>query len=65
MSNIEYLSSAGLGALVGLLKKVRCNKGELKLCCLHNQIYELFEVMRLEKIFDLFPSQDAALKDFA
>jgi anti-sigma B factor antagonist len=62
MSNIEYLSSAGLGALVGLLKKIRTNKGALKLCCMHSQIYELFEVMRLEKIFEICGTQDEALQ---
>jgi stage II sporulation protein AA (anti-sigma F factor antagonist) len=65
MENIEYLSSAGLGALVGLLKRSRKGEGRLKLCCLKPSILELFEVMRLTKIFELYETQDEAVKAFA
>lgn len=64
MENIEYLSSAGLGALVGLLKKSRKTNGNLRLCCLQPTILELFEVMRLTKIFELFDSYQEALSAY-
>ena len=64
MANLEYLSSAGLGNLVGLLKKSRKSHGEFKLCCLQESIQELFEVMRLDKIFDIFPTLDEAVSSF-
>jgi anti-anti-sigma factor len=64
LENIEYLSSAGLGSLVGLLKKSRRSSGIFRLCCLQESILELFEVMRLTKIFDLFDSEAAAVGSF-
>lgn len=64
LENIEYLTSAGLGTLVGILKKVRRSNGELKLCCLQAPIRELFEVMRLTRIFDIFETEEAAHKAF-
>ncbi len=64
MENIEYLSSAGLGSLVGLLKKSRKTNGNLRLCCLQATILELFEVMRLTKIFELFETYQEALSAY-
>ena len=64
MKSIEYLSSAGLGLLVGLLKKSRKTSGQFKICCLQESIFELFEVMRLTKIFEIFDNQQEALKTF-
>ena len=64
MGNIQYLSSAGLGVLIGLLKKVRSGDGVLKLCSLREPIQEIFQVMRLDKIFEIFPHQKAALEAF-
>jgi len=64
LENIEYLSSAGLGNLVGLLKKSRRSNGLFKLCCLQEPIEELFEVMRLNKIFEIFKTEAEAVKSF-
>ncbi len=65
LENIEYLSSAGLGNLVGLLKKSRRSNGHFKLCRLQEPIFELFEVMRLTKIFEIHDTEEAAVKSFA
>jgi anti-anti-sigma factor len=64
MANVEYLSSAGLGSLVGLLKKSRKGNGQFKLCSLQKTIFELFEVMRLTKIFEFYDDDKAALASF-
>ena len=64
LSNVEYLSSAGLGHLVGLLKKARSRGSCLKLCSLQECIQELFEVMRLTRIFDIHPGVTEAVASF-
>jgi anti-sigma B factor antagonist len=64
LEHIEYLSSAGLGNLVGLLKKSRRSNSQFKLCCLQEPIEELFEVMRLTKIFEIFKTEAEAVKSF-
>lgn len=64
LSSVEYLSSAGLGHLVGLLKKARTRESTLKLCALREPILELFEVMKLTKIFDILPGVREAISSF-
>ncbi len=65
LENVEYLSSAGLGNLVGLLKKSRRANGKFRLCCLQESILELFEVMRLTAIFEIHETREEAVASFA
>lgn len=60
LASIEYLSSAGICHMVGLLKKLRLGGGSLKLRSLRPTILELFEVMRLTQVFDIEEVQSEA-----
>jgi len=62
--NVEYLSSAALGKLITLNKKVAEEDGDLKLCGIRPQIYEVFKITKLNKLFDIYEDQDRALKRF-
>ena len=60
-TNVEYLSSAALGKLITLDKKVKAARGKLRLCCIRPEILEVFEITRLNKLFEICDSQDDAL----
>jgi len=64
MDNVQYLSSAVLGKLISLHKALRMNQGVLKLCSIAPPIYEVFEITRLDKIFDIYRSEAEALDAF-
>jgi len=59
--NIHYMSSAVMGKLVSLHKKVKGAGGQLKLCNILPNIYEIFEIMRFNKLFDICESEDEAV----
>lgn len=61
-SQVEYLSSAALGKLIILDKKAKAAKTKLRLCCIRPEIYEVFEITRLNKIFDIKATQEEALE---
>lgn len=63
-SNVEYLSSAALGKLITMDKKVKAAKGKLRLCCIRPEIKEVFEITRLDRIFDIRTTQEQALEGF-
>lgn len=46
LSNVDYISSAGLGVLFTIKKALIANKGELLFCNLKPQIAKLFEVVK-------------------
>ena len=58
---VDFLDSTGLGVLVGALKRVRANGGELALVCTAPRIRKVFEVTGLTKVFSLFDSVDEAV----
>lgn len=60
-SNVEYLSSAALGKLITMDKKVKAAKGKLRLCAIRPDIYEVFAITKLNKLFDMKDTLEAAL----
>jgi anti-sigma B factor antagonist len=63
-SNVEYLSSAALGKLITMEKKVKAAKGKLRLCCIRPEIYEVFAITKLNRLFKIFEDQERALDGF-
>jgi len=61
-SNVEYLSSAALGKLITMDKKVKAAKGKLRLCAIRPDIYEVFAITKLNKLFDMKDNLEAALQ---
>lgn len=64
-SNVEYMSSAALGKLINLHKKLHALSGRLAMCHVIPQIYEVFAITKLDKIFKIFPDEDAAVASFS
>ena len=62
--DVNYLNSMGLGVVAATLKKVKKSKGDLKLLNLSPAVQELFELTRLTKVFEIFDSEDTAIKSF-
>ncbi len=62
--NVEYLSSAALGKLITLNRKVNQVGGKLILCNIAPQIYEVFEITKLNKVFTIHKEEQAALQAF-
>lgn len=63
--NVEHLSSAALGTLITINNKVRQRAGQLRLCDIDPQIYEVFTITRLNKLFQIHPTAADAMKSFA
>ena len=61
---IEYLSSAVLGKLVALHKKMKKEKATLKLCCMRPNIFEIFKITKLDKLFEIHKDAETALAKF-
>src|SRR5262245_27302452 len=62
--NVEYLSSAALGKLITLNKKLQAVGGRLILCDIDPQIYAVFEITKLDKFFNIQKEEQAALQAF-
>jgi anti-sigma B factor antagonist len=61
-SKVRFLSSAVLGLLIRISKRVYPRNGQLRLCNINPKIYEIFKITRLTKIFDIYPDVKSAGK---
>lgn len=53
LSNLSYIDSSGLGLLVSFHKKAVTTNGSFKIRGLHESIQKLFELTRLNLVFDI------------
>lgn len=60
--NVRFLSSAVLGLLIRVSKKVYEKDGKLRLCNINSKIYEIFRITRLTKVFDICKDLDESLE---
>lgn len=60
--NVRFLSSAVLGFLIRVSKKVYERRGKLKLCNIDPKIHEIFRITRLTKVFDIYKDLESATK---
>ena len=62
--NVEHLSSAALGTLITVNNKIKGKGGQLRLCNIDKQIYEVFVITKLNKLFQIHDDDAKAIKSF-
>ncbi len=65
MSNVEFVDSSGVGAILSCLRTLNAEGGDLKICSLTKPVLALFELVRMHKIFDIFENKDLAVGSFS
>ncbi len=61
LKSVRFIDSSGLGALVSGFKNATSNQGTLKLSSLQPQVKSMFELTRLHRVFEIFPTASDAL----
>ncbi|MHC4105321.1 MAG: STAS domain-containing protein [Planctomycetota bacterium] len=63
--NVRFLSSAVLGLLIRLSKRIYEKDGQLKLCNINPNIFEIFKITRLTTTFDIHKDIESAVEDLS
>ena len=56
-----FIDSTTLGVLVGGVKRLRTNDGQLSLVCSDRNMTKIFEITGLDRVFTIYPTRDEAL----
>ena len=64
LGNVEFLDSSGLGAVVGSMKQLGRQR-KLDLAALTPTVEKVFRITRMDRVFQIFPTTDAALEGVA
>ena len=60
LSRVEFIDSSGLGAIVSSLKRMG-GRGDLVVCGLQETTMTLFRLTRMDRVFQVFDSEQQAV----
>jgi anti-sigma B factor antagonist len=63
--SVKFLSSAVLGLLLRVSKKIYEKNSTLRMCNINPKIYEIFKITRLNKIFDIYDELEGAMESLS
>ncbi len=55
LSQVAFMDSTGLGAMLSCLRSVKSKGGRLKLCHLTPEVKQLFEMVLMDRVFEIAP----------
>lgn len=64
LAKVTYVDSSGLATLVEILKNMKTYGGRMRLVNLSSKIKSLFEITKLEKLFEIMASEEEAISTF-
>ena len=65
LSRLRFVDSSGMGAILSCLRQLSAKGGDLKLCGMSRQVQTVFELVRMHRIFDIYATQEEAVRAFA
>ena len=60
-AGVTYMDSSGIASLVKLLSHVRRTGMGLAFACVGGKVKNIFEITRLDKVFDIYATEEEAL----
>ncbi len=64
LSGLEYVSSAGLGAIIGRIREVRRLGGDIKIGGYSEMVYNILETFGFTQVFETYTSHEEAIAKF-
>jgi len=61
LSDVEFMDSTGLGSMLSCLRIVKSKGGSLRICSLTPEVEQLFEMVMMDRVFEIFKTQEEAL----
>ncbi len=64
-SELEYISSAGLGVFMVFFEDLRENGGDIKLASMKPKVFSVFDLLGFPTLFDIVESEEEAIEKFS
>jgi len=62
LSQVQFIDSAGCGALLQFHKHMKEKGGALAICCVSRPVRALFELVRIQRALTIYPNRAAAVQ---
>ena len=63
-TELEYISSAGLGVIMGNIEDIRNHDGDIKLTGMSDKIYRVFDLVGFPSLYEIYRTQEEAESSF-
>lgn len=64
LNGIEFIDSSGFGVFLSLLKTANNSYGQFKLCNVTPEVLELFKLLQLHNVFEIYTNLNDCVKSF-
>ncbi len=64
LEGINFIDSSGFGVFLSAMKTANNNYGSFKICNISPEVLELFKLLQLHNVFEIYGSLDDCLKSF-
>jgi len=61
LSELNYISSAGLGVFMGFIEDIRNKGGDIKLAELTEKVFRVFDLLGFPLLYDIFQKEEEAI----
>jgi anti-sigma B factor antagonist len=65
LEGIQFIDSSGFGVFLSILKTANNNHGQFKICNISGEVMELFKLLQLHNVFELYDKLEDCLKSFS
>ena len=63
-TELNYISSAGLGVFMGFIEQIRFNNGDIKMSNMSTKIYRVFDLLGFPTLYDIVELEQQAIDNF-
>jgi len=63
--DLNYISSAGMGIIMGYLDEIREKGGDIKLSNVVERVYEIFDLVGFTEIYEFVENENKAIEKFS
>jgi anti-sigma B factor antagonist len=64
LGGITFIDRSGFGVFLSALKAASNNYGQFKICNVSSDVIELFKLLQLHHVFEIYDELDACLESF-
>jgi anti-sigma B factor antagonist len=65
LEGIKYIDSSGFGVFLSIMKTAANSQGKFKICCIYPEVMDLFKLLQLHNVFELYNDMDECIRSFA
>jgi anti-sigma B factor antagonist len=63
-TDLQYISSAGLGVFMAYVETMRENNGDIKFCGLKDDVYNIFDLLGFPLLYEFYKSENEAIEKY-